>query len=469
MLTHGHEDHIGGCPGFCPNSTFLSLAPSSRWPMWRTSSKSTTSSTTPSSMRSVPGSGSLWALSPSIPSGNPHWLIAWRWPFTRRSASSFTPATSKLTSHPQTDGHSICRPLPRRQTRRVALFQDSTNVDRQGYTPSERPCGLNSTRSSGRPRSGCSSLVSPLRFTASSSQWKWLESTVERSHSSAGRWTIPLRSRRTWDISNPAGLLIHPGEIKNFRRRKLRADQRDSGRTNVSALPRGGKQSQARQDREGRHRHLSSRIIPGNEKSIYRVIDHLLRRDAKVIYDDGSSAPIHVSGHASQEELRLMINLVRPKYFVPYPRRIPTTEAACGTGRGDGLIEKAMLIEDGDVLEIGTPRKDGRVNVGRVCIDSGSRTDVVEDLIIRDRRHLSEDGIVLPIIAINKITGKLENLPEIVIRGMAPAEEGLIAGARQMSCRRWNRRARGKGRLRSHQGEDPHRSEAVHPEEQRRR
>src|SRR5207253_7653304 len=78
-------------------------------------------------------------------------------------------------------------------------------------------------------------------------------------------------------------------------------------------------------------------------------------------------------------------------------------------------------------------RKTGRVNVGRVCIDSGSRTDVVEDLIIKDRRHLSEDGIVLPIIAINKLTGRVESTsPEIVTRGFAPGEDGFMAGARQI-------------------------------------
>ena len=77
-------------------------------------------------------------------------------------------------------------------------------------------------------------------------------------------------------------------------------------------------------------------------------------------------------------------------------------------------------------------RKAGRVNVGRVCIDSGSRTDVVEDLVIKDRRHLSEDGFVLPIIAINKLTGRVETTPEIVTRGFASEEDEVIQGARQV-------------------------------------
>jgi ribonuclease J len=93
-----------------------------------------------------------------------------------------------------------------------------------------------------------------------------------------------------------------------------------------------------------------------------------------------------------------------------------------------------MLIESGDVLEIDElgARKAGRVNVGRVCIDSGSRTDVVEDLVIKDRRHLSEDGFVMPIIAINKLTGRVESAAEIVTRGFNPGDNGVIDRAREI-------------------------------------
>jgi ribonuclease J len=180
---------------------------------------------------------------------------------------------------------------------------------------------------------------------------------------------------------------------------------------------------------------LSSRIIPGNEKAIYRMIDHLFRRQAHVIYEDGSSPPIHVSGHGSQEELKLIINLVKPKYFIPihgeYRQLKLHAEMA---GAMHSSVGNVMLIESGEILEFDElgARKAGRVNVGRVCIDSGSRTDVVEDLIIKDRRHLSEDGIVLPIIAINKLSGRVESSPEIVTRGFAPGEDGFVDGARQL-------------------------------------
>jgi len=166
------------------------------------------------------------------------------------------------------------------------------------------------------------------------------------------------------------------------------------------------------------------------------MIDHLERRDAKVIHDDGQSGLIHVSGHGSQEELRLMINLVRPKFFIPIHGDYRHLKRHAELAGSMGVVEKTILMEDGEVLEFdkSSATKTGKVTVGRVCIDSGgTSTDVVEDIVIRDRKHLSEDGIVLPIIAINKQTGLLENPPEIVIRGMAIAtEEGLISEARQV-------------------------------------
>ena len=125
--------------------------------------------------------------------------------------------------------------------------------------------------------------------------------------------------------------------------------------------------------------------------------------------------PIHVSGHASQEELKLIINLVKPQIFHSDPRRVPATEASrrIGAAAMHGAVGQVMMIESGDVLEFDElgARKAGKVAVGRICIDSNSMGDVVEELIIRDRRHISEDGIVLPIIAINKLTGRVETPP----------------------------------------------------------
>ncbi len=185
---------------------------------------------------------------------------------------------------------------------------------------------------------------------------------------------------------------------------------------------------------------LSSRIIPGNEKAIYRMINHLSRRGADVIYGS-MNPPVHVSGHASSEELKLVLNLVRPRFFLPIHgeyRQLSKHASLASHLRSAGL-EETFVLDTGQTLEIGPDgaRLGGRVPVGRVCIDSGTLDEVVEDMVIRDRRHLSEDGIVLPIIAINKLTGRTEGLPEIVSRGFMAEEDGggVLQEARQVVVR----------------------------------
>ena len=265
----------------------------------------------------------------------------------------------------------------------------------------------------------------------------------------------------------PEGAVINPGEMKNFPPEKVCVMISGTQGEPMSALSRAAVDNHKHAKIEkGDTVVLSSRIIPGNEKTIYRMIDHLFRREAYVIYEDGTSPPIHVSGHASQEELKLIINLVRPKYFIPihgeYRQLKLHAEMA---GAMHSSVGKVILIESGDVLEIDehNARKAGRVNVGRVCIDSGSRTDVVEDLIIKDRRHLSEDGIVLPIIAINKLTGRVETAPEIVTRGLQSRRKRLVGWGEAHRRRHLGAlQRRRKSRLRRDQGKNPRRFEALY-------
>src|SRR6202163_4580739 len=146
---------------------------------------------------------------------------------------------------------------------------------------------------------------------------------------------------------------------------------------------------------------LSSRIIPGNEKAIFRMVDHMARRGADVMYGS-MNPPLHVSGHGSIEEMKLVLNLVRPRFFMPIHgefRQLSTHARLAEHLRFAGL-EESFVMDTGDILEFDHhgARKAGRVTVGHVCIDSGSVDDVVQEVVIRDRRLLSEDGIVLPII-----------------------------------------------------------------------
>jgi ribonuclease J len=319
----------------------------------------------------------------------------------------------------------------------LALFQDSTNVERKGYTPSERAVRrkFDEVFAHTKRRLFISCFSSSIHRIKLAVELAWQHGRkvafVGRSMTNTSEIAEDLGY-----IEIPEGLLIHPGDMKNYPPEKVCVMISGTQGEPMSALSRAAVDNHKHAKIEkGDTVVLSSRIIPGNEKAIYRMVDHLFRRQAHVIYEDGSSPPIHVSGHGSQEELKLIINLVKPKYFIPvhgeYRQLKLHAEMA---GAMHSSVGSVMLIESGDILELDElgARKAGRVNVGRVCIDSGSRTDVVEDLIIKDRRHLSEDGIVLPIIAINKLSGRVESSPEIVTRGFAPGEDGFVDGARQL-------------------------------------
>src|SRR5436309_2606147 len=319
----------------------------------------------------------------------------------------------------------------------LALFQDSTNVERKGYTPSERAVRRKFDEVFARTerRLFISCFSSSIHRIKLAVELVWEHGRkvafIGRSMTSSAEIAEDLGY-----IEIPEGLLIHPGEMKNFAPEKVCVLISGTQGEPMSALSRAAVDNHKHAKIEkGDTVVLSSRIIPGNEKTIYRMIDHLFRREAHVIYEDGTSPPIHVSGHGSQEELKLIINLVKPRYFIPIHgeyRQLKLHAEMAAAMRSS--VGKVMLIESGDVLEFDElgARKAGRVNVGRVCIDSGNRTDVVEDLIIKDRRHLSEDGIVLPIIAINKLSGRVETTPEIVTRGFNPGEDGLMEGARRI-------------------------------------
>lgn len=162
---------------------------------------------------------------------------------------------------------------------------------------------------------------------------------------------------------------------------------------------------------------LSAKMIPGNERSIGRIINHLFRRGANVIYEKVSE--VHVSGHASKEELKLMLNMVRPKYFIPvhgeYRHLVYHSRLAEKVGIPK---ENIFILENGDVLEISEDgaRKNSKVNSGRIFID-GKGVGDVEDMVLRDRLRLAHDGIVLVMVAIEKLTGRIVSGPDIISRG----------------------------------------------------
>ena len=319
----------------------------------------------------------------------------------------------------------------------LLLLSDSTNVDRPGYTESERAVV---------PRLEDLFVRSPRRLVIScfSSSVHRLQTILDLASEYGRKVCFFGRSMMsTSEIAHdmglltiPNGVLLRPQDVMQVAPSKLVAVVSGTQGEPMSALSRVAVDNHKHLSVEaGDTVALSARIIPGNEKAIYRMINHMSRRGADVVYGS-MNPPIHVSGHGSAEELRLVLNLVRPKYFVPVhgEYRQLSRHAKLASHLTHLGLKETFLLESGDTLEIDSAgaRKGPQVQVGRVCIDSGTIDEVVEDLVIRDRRHLSEDGFVLPIIAINKHTGKSEGLPEIVSRGFMSLEDSgeMILGAR---------------------------------------
>jgi ribonuclease J len=308
----------------------------------------------------------------------------------------------------------------------LALLQDSTNVDRSGYTPGEAAVIPRLDEIFSRTKK-------KLFFSCFSSSIYRIRIALDLARAHGRKVAVIGRSmmesteiaQDLGHIEIPQGLIINPSQMRDYLPEQLMLLISGTQGEPMSALSRAAVDNH-------KHAHvdagdtvvLSSRIIPGNEKSIFRVIDHLYRRDANVIYDNGSNGLIHVSGHGSQEEMRLLINLVRPKYFIPIHGNYGNLHKHAQIAMDTGAVEHAIVIEDGDVLELDSKevRKKDKVTTGRILIDSGSSSDVVEELVLRDRRILSEDGIVIALLAINKRTGKVEQSPEVVMRGFGGAD-----------------------------------------------
>ena len=318
----------------------------------------------------------------------------------------------------------------------LALFSDSTNVERPGFTPSERtivPRIEELARSAPR-RVVLSCFASSIHRIQ---QVIDIAERVGRKIAFVGRSMIDnVEIAHNLDcLRIPDGMVVRPQDIRSFEPKKIIILASGSQAEPMSSLSRIAVDN---------HRFvsvdendtviLSARIIPGNEKAIFRMLDHMFRRRALVYYDN-SAGTIHVSGHGSQEEQKLILRLVKPKYFIPVhgEYRHLFRHAALAHQLG-AVSEEIMLMEDGKCIEFtedGAFRRDP-VTAGRVLVDSGSLEEI-EAIVVRDRKHLSEEGVVIPIIAIDKHTGKLESAPEVVSRGLMSENNGeLLEGAKEI-------------------------------------
>jgi ribonuclease J len=308
----------------------------------------------------------------------------------------------------------------------LLLLSDSTNAEREGYTPSERAVRDDLDRIF-RETPG------KIFFSTFSSHVHRLAQVMELSVRYGRRVMLIGRSiNASVRIGAQLGYLQYPqalyaelGELPDLAPHEATLLVAGSQGEPLSALVRIAVGDHAHVSMEpGDGVILSSRIIPGNERSIGNMINHICRRHAVVHHS--ASARVHVSGHASQEELKLLLRLVRPRYFVPvhgeYRHLVRHRQLAGAVGMAE---ESTFLLEDGHVLQIDDhgARIGEPVHAGRVFVDGKGIGDV-EDVVLRDRRHLSSDGLVLAVLAIDQQTGELIAGPDLVSRGFIPEQNG---------------------------------------------
>ena len=316
----------------------------------------------------------------------------------------------------------------------LLLLSDSTNVEHAGVTPSERTVGahLEALFAEAKGR---------IVFTTFSSHIHRMQQAIDLSARYGRKVAFVGRSLQAHTtVARELGLLhvrddqvIDLADVRSVRPHELTLISAGSQAEAASALMRIAMDAHKQVHLEpGDMVILSSRVIPGNERAIANLVNHLYRRGAIVHY--GHAAPIHVSGHASQEELKLVLNLVRPKFFVPvhgeYRHLVRHNLLAAEVGVRPAHCH---LLEDGDVLEIDGhgARRAGQVAAGRVFVDGKGIGDV-HDIVLRDRRHLSEGGLVLAVLGLAQHTGELVAGPELMTRGVTGEETSteVMEGAR---------------------------------------
>ncbi len=300
----------------------------------------------------------------------------------------------------------------------LALLADSTNIDRKGFTGSE----LEVTDAFEEIFTGAPGKIVVAMFASSIYRMQILvdlAAQFERRVAFIGRGVVENSeiAQRLGYLRIPAGVAVRESDVRNFPGQDVVCICTGSQGEPQAALPRIAIDD---------HRHVkldrddvvvfSAREIPGNEKAIGRVMNHIARRGAEVVYE--GIKHVHVAGHGSEEELKLMLSLVRPRYFVPihgeYRQLARHARVAARVSRST----RVLLAENGDVIRFDDSggRIADKVAAGRTLID-GTRSGEVGDEVLRDRRHLSGDGLVVPVVAIGKQSGALEETPDVITRG----------------------------------------------------
>lgn len=307
----------------------------------------------------------------------------------------------------------------------LLLLSDSTYAELPGYTPSEKVVGETLDHIMGDAPGRViittfSSLVSRVQqvIDAAAKHGRRVF-IVGRSMSDTVRMALELGY-----IQAPDGILGRIDEARGLPHNKVVFVTTGSQGEPTSALVR-----MANRDHPNVNIHsgdtivISATPIPGNEAVVNRTVDNLFKQGARVLYD--KVAQVHVHGHGSQEELKLLLNLVKPKFFMPIHGEYRHLSLHAKLAESVGIPkDNTFVLEDGDILELTaeSAKKNGKVASGNVYVDGLSVGDI-GGVVLRNRRMLSKDGIVVAIVALNRQTGKLVGRPDIVTRGFVDTRE----------------------------------------------
>ncbi|MCL2878102.1 MAG: ribonuclease J [Acidobacteria bacterium] len=319
----------------------------------------------------------------------------------------------------------------------LALFGDSTNSERPGFTPSESFVrkNLETIFHAGRRKIIVACFASSIHR---------IQIVLDLARDFGKRVIVIGRSmKKNISIASDLGYLtIHPGILADVSAARSIPDEElvilstGSQGEPLAALTRlaFGRQKGVSVD-AGDSVVVSARVIPGNELRVSRLINLFCRRGARV-YEE-SHGDMHVSGHASQEEMKIMLNLTKPRFFVPIHGEYRQLYAHALLAEETGISKDRILIaETGDIIHLGENNicVDGKATVGRRLIDAGGIAELDEE-VIGDRHRLSEEGVVLAVIVVDKSTGYMKGMPELAIRGHVQVSDEIdfLAEARQVA------------------------------------
>ncbi len=308
----------------------------------------------------------------------------------------------------------------------IALLSDSTRAENPGYTPSERTVG----EAFREIMEGLDGRVIVATFASNIAR---IQQVIDAAGSFDRKVSVVGRSmEQNFRIASDLGYLTYPASriVPKDRIGETAPERLVIATTGAQGEPMAGLARMANHDHRfveiqpGDTVIVSASPIPGNEEYVARTIDNLFKAGANVYYHTIKHA--HVSGHASQEELKLMLALTRPRYFLPmhgeFRMQVQHGRLAMETGV---LPENVFIIENGQPIEVapdGTARRGTPVPAGYVFVDGLSVGDVGE-IVLRDRRALANDGMFMVVVTVDKQTGTVVGRPEIVTRGFTPLNE----------------------------------------------